>query len=201
MSNHLSIAAVTASLRDVLSAVANDPLPVAAAYSLADTQISLLPPDRAGQNGGRNEINLFLYQTQHNAALRNLEVRTQPGELRPPPVALNLLYLVTVHPRNDDELLGHLLLGRAVALLHEHACLPRDRIAQALPLNDLHEQTERVRLFPLSLSTEELFRIWSSFGAKYRLSMAYQAEVVLIDSAKPKQFVPITQRTIRVVQP
>jgi hypothetical protein len=201
VSNHLSIAAVTASLRDVLSAVASDPLPTTTALSLADTQISLLPPDRAGQNGGRNEINLFLYQTQHNAALRNLEVRTQPGEVRPPPVALNLLYLVTMHPRNDDELLGHLLLGRVVSLLHEHACLPRDRIAQALPNNDLHQQVERIRLFPLSLSTEELFRIWSSFGAKYRLSMAYQAEVVLIDSEKPRQVVPVQQRNIRVVQP
>lgn len=201
MSNYLSIGAVSAALRNVLSAVGTDPLAVDSSYPLSDTQITLLPPDKAGQNTSRNEINLFLYQTSQNPALRNLEARTGPNEVRPPPLPLNLHYLITMHPRNDEELLGHLLLGRVVTLLHENATLSRVQLEQALAHNDLHKQTERVRLFPLSLSTEELFRIWSSFQAKYRLSLAYQAQVVLIDSGPIKQFVPISQRTIAVVQP
>jgi hypothetical protein len=40
----------------------------------------------------------------------------------------------------------------------------------------------RVTLQPLSL--EEMSRLWSTFQTQYRLSVAYEVSVVLIDSAR-----------------
>ncbi len=86
MSNALSIAAVTRTLRSLLDSVAatdfsglpNDTRPT------AQIEVTTLPPDRARlpPTLRGTELNLFLYQTELNAAWRNMDIprRVRPGE-------------------------------------------------------------------------------------------------------------------------
>ncbi|MEM6398646.1 MAG: Pvc16 family protein [Cyanobacteria bacterium P01_D01_bin.116] len=180
MSNSLAIATVTATMRNLLMQVTSDP-------ELVDTGVTTQPLDRAYSNNGANQLNLFLYQTMPNAAWRNQEIpqRTKPGETGQPPLALDLFYLITAYGRNDDEILSNRVLGAAMSVLHNHPLLGTTEIRNALPENDLHQQIERIRIIPHSLSLEELSKLWTTFQTQYRISAAYQASVVLIDSKRP----------------
>ena len=184
MSNSLAIAAVTATLRDVLKlarqALPGDPDP------LADLEVVCKPPDKARPNNdGVNTLNLFLYETVPDGALRNMEIPPlRAGETGSPPLPLRLHYLLTAFGRNNDELLAHRMLGRAMSLLHDRAVLMPADIQAALPGADLHRQIERVRVTAQPLSIEEMSKLWTTFQVNYRLSAGYEASVVLIDSAR-----------------
>ena len=188
MSNSLAIAAVTATLRGLLFQGLNS--------DLAGTLVTTHPPDRARATHSGNQLNLFLYQTQLNAAWRNADLPpVRPGEASSPPLPLVLHYLITAYGENDDELLSNRLLGRAMGVLHDHPLLGADEIRLALAGNDLHEQVERVRLTPQPLTLEELSKLWATFQTQYRVSAAYQASVVLIESTVPARTpLPVLQR-------
>jgi hypothetical protein len=110
----------------------------------------------------------------------------RPGETGRPPLPLDLYYLVTAYgPKNNDGVIGHRLLGRAMSVLHDHPVLGADEIRTALAGNDLHDQIERVRIAPHPMSLDDMTKLWSSFQTGYRISSAYQVSVVLIESQRP----------------
>jgi hypothetical protein len=183
VSNALAIAAVTATLRNLLSQG------VTAVPDLADTVVTTQLPDTARTNGTTaNQINLFLYQAVPNAAWRNADLpgQTRPGESGAPPLALNLYYLLTTYGRDNDAArpFSHELLGRAMSILHDHPLLGAAEIASSLPGNDLSGQFERIRFSLQPLGVEEIYRLWTGFQTPYRTSVAYEASVVLIDSTR-----------------
>jgi hypothetical protein len=68
--------------------------------------------------------------------------------------------------------------------------------------SDLADEVELVKFTPLSLSLEELSKLWSVFfQTPYALSGAYQATVVLIESeaAPPQPALPVRQPAVYVV--
>jgi hypothetical protein len=178
MSNPLSIAAVTATLRNLLAKVAV-PFDGEPDTELSDTQVSTLPLDKAGTQEDHNQINLFLYQVAPNVAGRNLDGQGLPG--KPPGLALDLFYMVTVYGRNNNDILSQRLLGRLMSLFHSHPLLVPAEIEAALVGNDLHELQNRVRITPHVMANEEMVRMWSTFQVKYRLSVVYRVGPVLID--------------------
>ncbi|MGN6561524.1 MAG: DUF4255 domain-containing protein [Thermomicrobiales bacterium] len=179
MSNSLAIAAVTATVRNLLFAGINTDLPGA--------EVTTRPPDKARGNGAGNQLNLFLYQTTLDAAWRNMDMPRQvkAGEISQPPLPLILHYLITAYGADDDDTLGHRLLGRAMSVLHDHPLLGADEIRAALPGNDLDQQVERVRITAQPFTLEEMSKLWTTFQTQYRVSAAYQASVVLIESTLP----------------
>jgi len=179
MSNPLSIAAVTATLRNLLARV-SVPLPAETDTDLSDTLVTTLPPDKAGLTEDHNQVNLFLYHVSPNTAGRNLDGQGKAG--KPPALALDLLYMVTVYGRNSSDLLAQRLLGRAMSLLHSYPILSGADIAAALPGTNLDQQPERIRIVPHNISNEEMVRLWGTFQVKYRLSVMYRASVILIDN-------------------
>ncbi len=78
-----------------------------------------------------------------------------------------------------------------MSILHDHPVLGAEEIRDAnaadLPAADLHLQAERIRITPLALSTDDLFKLWSGFQTNYRLSAAYELSLVLIDSRRPSR--------------
>lgn len=181
MSNALAIAAVTTTLRAMLD--------TALALAFGGVDVSTLPPDKA-RTGVGDQINLFLYNTSIDAALRNTPPRTsRPGESGEPALPLRLQYLVTAYGQNENDAFGHRLLGEAMSVMHDHPLLSREEIRDAtsgpLPDSDLHTQVERVRITPLSLNLEEMSKLWTTFQTQYRISAAYEVSVVLIDSSRP----------------
>ena len=191
MSNALAIAAVTRTLRALLGSVAS------ADYSglpddtrpTAEIQITTLPLDRVRNGNGdssQNRLNLFLYHTEPNAAYRNMDPpqRVRAGETGHPALALNLHYILTAYGQSDSELVAHVLLGAAMQVFHDHPVLGRAEIRSALALSELDTQFERIRLTPQPVSLDEVSKLWTGFQSEYRLSAAYQASVVLIDSLR-----------------
>ncbi len=190
MSTPFAVAAVTRTLRNLLTRVATEDfsgLPDDTRPN-GEIRITTLPPDRVqtGEDAG-NQLNLFLYHAVPSPAYRNMDLprRVRPGERGHPPLALNLHYLVTAHGEGDSELVAHALLGTALGILHDHPVLGREEIRDALPASHLDEQFERIRITPHSLGLDDLSRLWAGFQSEYRLSAAFQASVVLIESRRP----------------
>jgi Pvc16 N-terminal domain len=110
----------------------------------------------------------------------------RPGESAQPVLGLNLYYLITAFGRDNDTQrpFSHQLIGRAMSTLHDHPLLGADEIKAALPNNDLWTQVERVRFTLQPFSMEEIAKLWTGFQTQYRLSVAYEAAVVLIESTR-----------------
>jgi len=184
MSNYLAIAAVTATLRNLLErGIGTEP-------DMNDINVTTLPLDKAREGITTNQVNLLLYQTAVNGAWRNQDLpgpghATSAGAGRPP-LPLTLHYLLTAFGSgNNDGVRAQQVLGRAMSILHDHALLGPQEIQEALPGNDLAEQLERVRITLNPTSLEEISKLWTAFQSEYRLSVAYEASVVLIESTLP----------------
>jgi hypothetical protein len=90
-------------------------------------------------------------------------------------------------------------------LLHENPVLPRAAIRtalsptpvtgggglpptlEALATSELAEQIEQIKIVPRPMTMDDLSKLWTMFGAKYRPSACYTISVVLIESVAPKR--------------
>ena len=178
MSNALAIAAATATLRSLLL------------HGLGISDVTTKPLDLARKGLSSTQVNLFLYQTEVDAAWRNQDLpgKVKPGETGQPPLPLRLHYLLTAYGESDDENKAQQLLGRAMSVLHDHALLGADEIRAATAVDvagsDLQDQIERVRITLQPFSLDDLSKLWTAFATNYRLSATYQVDVVLIESAR-----------------
>jgi hypothetical protein len=175
MSNALAVAATTATLVNLLVPVSPN--------------VTALPPDKAHDEGVEEQLNVFLYSIGLSPAWRNSDpIGSAPGETGPSPLPLVLRYLVTAYASNEVK--AHALLGGAMSVFHDHPLLGSDEILDAtttdLSDSDLHLQPERVRLTPVQVSLHDMSELWSGFATSYRVSQAYEACVVLIDSTQAR---------------
>ena len=202
MSSPLAIAAVTAVLRDLLNNGLIDHNITGSVGSNVD--VSTLPPDIIPIDVGavHTQLNLFMYQATPNAGWRNaaLPSRDERGtRVTNPPLALDLHYLLTAY--GASELHSEILLGYGMHLLHENPVLSRQAIRtalaggtvpgtvlppafQALAAADLADQVEQIKITPMTLSTEEMSKLWSAMQAHYRPTAAYHISVVLIEAQR-----------------
>lgn len=187
MSNSLAIAAVTATLRNLLQGAIQPMSPGA--------QVTVRPLDRARENMTVDSVNLFLYNTGSDAAWRNADMPgINPGELADPPLALTLSYLVTSFSQSDDDTISHRLLGGAMSALNQALVLDPAAIRAALPGNDLYLQAERVKVTLDPLDVEEISKLWTAFQTSYRISAAYRVSAVLIQDAQGAAPLPVLTR-------
>lgn len=184
MSNQLSIATVTCVLQDLLEP-AMDIVPGA--------RVSTVRPDRLGKDGKMTRgLNIYLYRVTPNSQFRNIDMpmrSSDGGYLRAPIMAVDLHYLMSAY--GDETMLEpQILLGAAVARLHEHTVLHRNIIQQGVESSasivegsDLDEQRPKVKILMDNLSTEDLSKIWSVlFQTPYQLSSAYVLGPVFLHS-------------------
>jgi hypothetical protein len=212
MSNYLAIATVTATLRDILQSAASTVVPGAT--------VTTQRPEKAG-NGNQNKagVNLYLYQVAPNAAWRNSEIVIRRPNPQAPDnrskdtvelhaqVPLNLHYLLSFYG-DEQKLEPQRLLGSTVSTIEAQSIISLKVIRAAIQNNanlaqsDLDfqiEHIEPIKLTPLSLSLEELSKLWSVFfQVPYALSLAYEASVVLIEPSSPLAIPTVTDRNIGV---
>jgi hypothetical protein len=166
----------------------------------------MLPPDAARGAETTRQLNLFLYRVGPNLAYRNADLPTRGpnGDLVGQPVlALNLHYLLTAFGKDNDDLDAHHLLAQAMSLINDRPVLTRASITAAMTAEstppathtelagaDLAEQFEHVKLTLEPFSTEDLFKLWSAFQTGYRLSVGYEASLVLIERRAPRRSQP-----------
>ncbi|MGB3656141.1 MAG: DUF4255 domain-containing protein [Rivularia sp. (in: cyanobacteria)] len=200
MSNALSIAAVTATIKNLLE---NGLVSDAIAASVGDVLVSAIPPDKIQVGTDeRAQINLFLYHVTQN---RNVDwiSRTSDNKDNPrstnPPLALDLHYLLTAYGPKDFQ--SEILLGYAMQLLHSSPIIKFEVIESALKnssqtstssvfsqalagisVSDLARQIGQIKVSPEFLSMEDTSKIWSALQTNYRPSATYNASMVLIES-------------------
>jgi len=209
MSNSLAVATVTAALRSIL----NEALVTVPAGSVPNARVTTLRPDMlANADGDARGINVFLYQISGNGSWGNaaLPARRSDGTVvARPEQAIDLHYLLTFSG-DEAALEPQRMLGAAVTALVTRPVLSRallgDVVAAAvvadpttwLQFSDLAEQIDLVRFTPLSLNLEELSKLWSTFiQSPYRLSVTYQACVVLLDGdLTPQPALPVRTRGV-----
>jgi hypothetical protein len=217
VSSALAVASVSFVLVDLLN---NGLIDRDIGSSLGEVIVNALAPDRVDeQRNTKSALNLFLYNVTQNEAWRNVNYpsRNAAGDLiNNPPLALNLHYLLTAY--GAEQFHAEILLGYGMQLLHETPVLPRAAIRRSLAAptevnaggglpaamlnlytSDLADQVELIKIWPQTLTTEEISRLWTAFQAKYRPTAAYQISVVLIQSeASTQQALPVRKRTISV---
>jgi hypothetical protein len=160
--------------------------------------VSILAPD---EPGGTRRINLFLYKVHENPVLRNTDWQVSPtdsSQLVPPPLALNLYYLLTPYAANDDDLgnaTTHEILGEAMRVLYQFPVVPETYLA-----GDLGEAREQIKVTQNGLDMEELSQVWSTFSEPFRLSVLYEVSVVQLDQS-PEAERPLPQRVRTVGVP
>jgi hypothetical protein len=165
--------------------------------------VSALPPDRITTgNAEPVQLNLFLYRTEVNPAWRNvgLPMRGSRGErLTQPMLGLNLHYLVSAYAKQD--LHADVLLGHAMEVLHGLSGLTSTMVAQRfagaappdvtsplwqlLRASGLDRQPDQLTVSLEPQSVDDISKLWSVLGEKYRPSAAYVVSVVLIEPKGP----------------
>ena len=205
MSDYLAVGGVTA----VLMWLLNQELQAAGPSSILPSAVSItaVSPDliTVGSNE-QPQLNLFLYYVSLNPALRNLDLPSLDGagnKVSNPPLALNLHYLVSGYGTTPQtQLIGEVLLGWGMKVLHDNAVVSRASIQAALSaqssqtsvaylaLSTLAGQAEHLRITPEALTIEEIYRLWPAFQARYRPSSAFQVSVVVIQDTTPVQSGP-----------
>lgn len=179
MSIATSIGLVSESLRNLLlGEMRLDPLP----------RVTLLAPD---ESGGERRVNLFLYKVIESPYMKNLDWRMKAGSsntIVPPPLSLNLFYLMTAYATNDVETgnsTAHRMLGEAMRVFHENPVLSRPYLAPELDM-----APESIEIVLDSPSMEELAHIWGTFQQPFRTSVLYEISILQLD------MLPENERTV-----
>jgi hypothetical protein len=207
MSNFLSIATVSTTLRRLLQdAVQTD--------VTGATATTLRPDAPAGQLPSPG-VNVFMYQVTPNTAWINADVPTRNATgsmIQRPVIALDLHYLLTFSG-SDANLEPQRVLGSAVRTLHARPIITAEMIQATLDAaeaddpqhfllgSNLGDDVERVKFTQLLLSLEELSKLWSVlFQTPYSLSVAYIGTVVLLESEQtPQRALPVRMPNISAV--
>jgi Pvc16 N-terminal domain len=206
MSDQLGLAALTHTLRVVLSDAIAEPVPGAS--------VTVGPPAaEAGGAAHSSRVNLFLLRTRPNAAWRNADVVDVVEGVDQRPEArsfdrrsvlpLDVQYLVSFYG-DAAQLVPERLYGVAAALWHRSPRLTAHDVTAALATSpallasglarDIAER-QPVRLSALDLDLEELSRLWGLFPqVPYAPSMVVEASVLLIQPDAPR-----TSRVVREV--
>jgi hypothetical protein len=178
---------VSESLRNLLVARMTLTPPVA---------VTVLAPD---ETGGDRRVNLFLYRILENSTLKNLDWQVKPGDptrIVPPPLSLNLYYLLTAYAQNDaltGNATAHQVLGDAMRVFHEHAVVPKDSLVPGL-----RDAREQIKIMLNPLEPDELGRLWSTFSQPFRLSVRYEVSVVQLEGLHER---PVNRRVQRTGVP
>jgi hypothetical protein len=174
MSDARAIEAVTETLRGIVDAGVKSVTPGARAITRPPHEIT---------SSQEPQVNVFLYQAEIDGALRNTDpVSIAPGESGQPTLPLILHYLITPYAPDADDVQAHRLLGGALRALHSHPRLTASDLAAAAPYSDISHQVEWVRVCWQPLDDKDIYSLWSIFQAPYRVSVAFELRVVLIDS-------------------
>jgi hypothetical protein len=140
--------------------------------------VTIGKPEEAAANDTRAKLNLFLYETGFDSALRN--VRLRPNE--PEPLWLVLKYLLTAFDadENSDSPAAHDLLGRGISALHQLNFLSLDGLVALDVRLALENNPEPLKLTFDETTADLLSKIMQGTDERYRLSVAFQMRPVMI---------------------
>ncbi len=138
-------------------------------------------PEPSTESNGSPALNLFLYEAQFDASLRNVSL----DEGQPAPLWLVLRYLMTAyHQGQSDNIEAHTYLGEAIRILQELSFVPLPE-GKSLPedlkiIAALDSNPEPLKITFDEVSSDLLSKLMQGSDEKYRFSVGFQVRPVLI---------------------
>src|ERR1700722_1579441 len=140
------------------------------------------------QDNDSVKLSIYLYRVTENASTKNqFPIQGNGGQLRKPPLTLDLHYLVTplVGTVGDQQI----ILGKVMQVLYDRSIL------QGADLNgSLQASGEEVRVILNPVALEETTRVWQAMEMSYRLSLVYLVRVAMIDSRREQFVQPVVTK-------
>lgn len=140
--------------------------------------VAIGKPEEAAKTNSNQKLNLYLFETNFDAQLRNQALRD--GEA--PPLWLVLKYLLTAFDvdENSDSAAAHDLLGRGIAALQEIAFLRLDALVPLDVRKALENNPEPLKLSFDDAPVDLVAKTMQGSDERYRLSVAFQVRPVMI---------------------
>lgn len=130
-------------------------------------------------------VTVFLYQVGIAGELRNAARRsTATGTRQRPPLPLEVRFLVTPWTQVPRD--AYRIIGAISLLFHDHAALGFSEL-----LGNAWAPDDTVELVLESLPADEHYDIWDPTDVPYRLSLAYLARIVGVDSTLEGSAAPV----------
>lgn len=136
-----------------------------------------------GVVAGVERLNLFLYEIQFDASLKNVSL----DEGQRPPLWLVLKYLLTAFDddgKTSDTIPAYENLGEGIRALQELSVFPLTPGLPAPLLKALSDNPEDLKITFDEASTDLLSKVMQGSDEKYRLSVAFQVRPVMITAAE-----------------
>jgi hypothetical protein len=142
-------------------------------------------PEQAATTGTNPKLNLFLYETNFDASLRNVPL----DEGQQPPLWFVLKYLLTAFDAsgNSDTPDAHELLGRGMSALQELAYLPLTGAPAAIQ-QALHKNPEPLKITFDEVTADLLSKLMQGTDEKYRFSVGFEVRPVMIAPPEPPSY-------------
>lgn len=187
MSNHLAIAAVTATLQRMLQ--------VSVQEDVYGARVTTVRPKTLESGNTETCVNIYLYMVTPNT------YHSSDNSIRRPKVelakrtqaALDLQYVISFHG-NEVELEPQRMMGCVVRTLQNALTITPEMIRDTaadptltfLAGADLADQVEQISITPTEISVENLSKIWSVFfQTPYSLCSTYKCSVIFIEGEEP----------------
>jgi hypothetical protein len=131
-------------------------------------------------------VTIFLYHVGINGEMRNAASRSLVGgAIRMPPLPLDLRFLITPWTQLARD--AYRITGAIALLLNDHAVLRYGELVGG----GIWDPDDTVELILESLPVQDHYDIWDPADIPYRLSLAYLARLVAIDSALTTAAAPV----------
>jgi Pvc16 N-terminal domain len=141
-------------------------------------------------------VTVFLYHVSMHGEMRNAPRHMlSNGTVLGPPLPLELRLLITPWTQVTRD--AYRIIGSIAQVLHDHAVLGFGELLG----DDVWMPDDTVELILESLSVEEHYDIWEPTDIPYRLSLAYLARLIGIDSTLGKGGPPVVLATLPRVTP
>ncbi len=148
------------------------------------------PADKGDLN-----LSLFLYGVKENTDFRSSDyIDRGGGELRFPPIALDLFYLVTAHSASDILSRGideHRILGKTIQTFYDHAALKGDQLVGSLAGSD-----QTIKIAKQDVPLETVINFFPD--SPYKLSLSYAVGPVFVDSTRTRSVSRVAERKIKL---
>jgi hypothetical protein len=146
------------------------------------------PAEETIDQSMKPRVNLFLLRVQEDPFAKNADFSSIGfSELKYPPLALDLLYLLTTFA--VDKLDEHRVMGEAMRVFYDNAT-----IAAPLLQGSLQNTTEEFHIDLCPFTLDELTKIWNAFNKPLRVSVCYEIRMVLIDSSIRKSITRVVEK-------
>jgi len=155
--------------------------------AVPNQRITLESPGARQGGAGGSLIGLFLYAVAESPYLKNEPPTIQDAiTRRQPPLTLDLYYLLTAYPSENQgdpsagQLLAHANLALAMRTLYDNGVLAGSRLR-----SDLSGTDAELRLSLNPITVEDMTRLWEVFPEKlYQPSVGYLLTPVPVESQR-----------------